>query len=425
MQQKKINGSISYRHSFIDMSNQEVTLGNGDTATTCDAALGYSFAAGTTDGPGSSTFQQGTTSGNPFWDWVKDFISEPTEEQIECQAPKPILLNTGDLTHPYLWDPVTVPISVFQIGKLFILNTPCEFTTMAGRRLREAVRNVLVDAGITDAMVTIAGLTNSYVHYVTTFEEYQAQRYEAASTLYGPHTLQAYIQNFERITRDLLRGESSVTNAAPSDLSDKQVSFLPPVILDRTELFQKFGGVRKQPKGQYSPGEEVKVSFNSANPRNNQRIEDTYLTIDRLGPDGKTWTTVFVDGDWNTKYVWELASESGVSYAHITWSIPEDQESGQYRVCHYGTRKLPFEEGEALLSYVVRLFSWNGASYAAASLFQLSSLFSFSSPDVATSSEYKEFMGCSKTFNIKNVDSASTSTSDWWAVSSFKASLWK
>jgi len=40
----------------------------------------------------------------------------------------------------------------------------------------------------------IAGLTNTYSSYVTTYEEYQAQRYEGASTIFGPHTLDAYIQ---------------------------------------------------------------------------------------------------------------------------------------------------------------------------------------------------------------------------------------
>ena len=42
--------------------------------------------------------------------------------------------------------------------------------------------------------IAIAGLTNTYSSYVTTFEEYQAQRYEGASTIFGPHTLDAYIQ---------------------------------------------------------------------------------------------------------------------------------------------------------------------------------------------------------------------------------------
>jgi neutral ceramidase len=40
----------------------------------------------------------------------------------------------------------------------------------------------------------LAGLSNTYTHYITTFEEYEKQRYEAASTIYGPHTLLAYLQ---------------------------------------------------------------------------------------------------------------------------------------------------------------------------------------------------------------------------------------
>ena len=42
--------------------------------------------------------------------------------------------------------------------------------------------------------VVLAGLTNTYSSYVTTFEEYGVQRYEGASTIFGPHTLDAYIQ---------------------------------------------------------------------------------------------------------------------------------------------------------------------------------------------------------------------------------------
>lgn len=45
-----------------------------------------------------------------------------------------------------------------------------------------------------DVHVVIAGLTNTYSSYVTTIEEYSIQRYEGASTIFGPHTLDAYIQ---------------------------------------------------------------------------------------------------------------------------------------------------------------------------------------------------------------------------------------
>ena len=51
---------------------------------------------------------------------------------------------------------------------------------MAGRRLRDAVKKVLTNSGQFDnnVHVVLAGLTNTYSQYVTTYEEYQIQRYE-------------------------------------------------------------------------------------------------------------------------------------------------------------------------------------------------------------------------------------------------------
>lgn len=57
--------------------------------------MGYSFAAGTTDGPGSFAFEQGTTTPNPFWNAVRNFLAAPTKEDIRCHGAKPILLATG------------------------------------------------------------------------------------------------------------------------------------------------------------------------------------------------------------------------------------------------------------------------------------------------------------------------------------------
>mmetsp|Transcript_18634 Transcript_18634/g.43191 ORF Transcript_18634/g.43191 Transcript_18634/m.43191 type:complete len:350 (+) Transcript_18634:34-1083(+) len=236
----KLHGIVDFRHSFLDMSNIKVELEDGTKVTTCPAALGYSFAAGTTDGIGDFDFRQGTNTSNPFWNLISSFLSKPSKEQIACQAPKPILLNTGKVRMPYDWDPNSVPISIFRVGRLFILNVPGEFTTMSGRRLRRAVESILVkEGGIKDPIVTIAGLANTYTHYIATREEYDAQRYEAASTLYGPHTLEAYIQEFERITRDLLWGAPSATQAAPRDLSRHQISLLPPVEFDTIGIGRK------------------------------------------------------------------------------------------------------------------------------------------------------------------------------------------
>jgi neutral ceramidase len=246
----------------------------------------------------------------------------------------------GRVTQPYDWDPNTIPISIFRVGRLFILNVPSEFTTMAGRRLRKAVRTVLVAGGIEDPVVTIAGLANSYTHYVTTHEEYGGQRYEAASTLYGPHTLGAYIQEFKRITSDLVQNTPTVSGAAPKDLSKQQISLLAPVGFDTIGWGRKFGSVSKDARDQYVRGyDTVVVSFRSANPRNNQRIEGTFLTVDYLDGNGD-WKTRYVDGDWCTRFYWKSGlSYFGASFAEIHWTIPRETTQGLYRICHYGTRK--------------------------------------------------------------------------------------
>lgn len=84
-------------------------------------------------------------------------------------------------------------VQILRIGQFVILCVPGEFTTMSGRRLMTAVRDELEKA-YGKLHIIVAGLTNTYSSYITTYEEYQVQRYEGASTIYGPHTLQAYIQ---------------------------------------------------------------------------------------------------------------------------------------------------------------------------------------------------------------------------------------
>ncbi|KAF4019053.1 hypothetical protein G4228_010715 [Cervus hanglu yarkandensis] len=171
-------------------------------AKTCKPALGYSFAAGTIDGFGTLNFTQGMVEGNSFWDTLRDqVLGKPSEEIKECHKPKPVLLHTGELLKPHPWHPDIVDVQIVTLGFLAITAIPGEFTTMSGRRLRQAVREEFEAHGMLNMTVVISGLCNVYTHYITTYEEYQAQRYEAASTIYGPHTLSAYIQLFRVLAK--------------------------------------------------------------------------------------------------------------------------------------------------------------------------------------------------------------------------------
>lgn len=79
---------------------------------------------------------------------------------------------------PYQWQPKIVSTQVAVIGKVVIAGVPGEFTTMSGRRLREAIKEVTSDVSNEETSVIVAGLCNTYSDYITTPEEYQVKTRE-------------------------------------------------------------------------------------------------------------------------------------------------------------------------------------------------------------------------------------------------------
>ncbi|KAJ4834311.1 hypothetical protein Tsubulata_014209 [Turnera subulata] len=300
---KELNGKIDYRQVYLNFTNIEVEF-NGSLVRTCPAGLGPGFAAGTTDGPGAFGFQQGDT------------------------------------------EPAILPIQILRLGKLVILSVPGEFTTMAGRRLREAVKQTLITNGRgefdDDTHIVIAGLTNTYSQYVATFEEYKQQRYEAASTLYGPHTLSAYIQEFNKLAAALARGEKTAKpNLSPPDLSSKQLKLLLDPSGEKPLKGIKFGDMKQdvnQPKnGSFKKGDAVSATFWSANPRYDLLTEGTFAVVEIL--QGKRWIPVYDDDDLCLFFKWTLDNRTLKSLATIRWEVPTEASSGIYRLRHFGSSK--------------------------------------------------------------------------------------
>lgn len=346
---EQLTGKVGYKHAYVDFSNLEVGLpkkgGGIEMGKTCPAALGFAFAAGTTDGPGAFDFKQGDDNGNPFWKLVRNVLKAPSQEQVDCQRPKPILLDTGEMKIPYDWAPSILPVQIFRIGQLVILNVPGEFTTMAGRRLRDAIKMALISGGggqfNSNVHIVIAGLTNTYSQYVATFEEYEVQRYEGASTLYGPHTLSAYIQEFKKLAAALIIGQTVKPGPLPPDLLDKQISLLTPVVVDATPLGVKFGDVKTDvpQNSTFKRGDMVAVTFWSACPRNDLMTEGTFALVELLQGQ-KTWFPAYDDDDFCLKFKWSRPAKlSPQSHATIEWKIPESAVSGVYRIRHFGASK--------------------------------------------------------------------------------------
>ncbi|CAL7938819.1 unnamed protein product [Xylocopa violacea] len=338
---KEVIGPLRVVHRYVNMAEQTAEYYNETTRRTeqvhgCEPAMGYSFAAGTIDGPGSFAFEQGTTSANPLWNVVRNLLAAPTAEDVECHGAKPILLATGRMNLPYEWQPKIVATQVALIGNVVIAGVPGEFTTMSGRRLREAIKTVMNDAS-DETSVIVAGLCNTYSDYVTTPEEYQIQRYEGASTIFGPHTLTIYLKQYQELVTAAILKKDVEPGPTPPDLrKNTLLSFVTPVLYDTPKWGRNFGDCIKQPRKIATPGDIVTAVFISGHPRNNLMAVNTFLTVERLEED-EVWVPVATDANWETRFEWKRTSVVlGSSQVTITWQVPEDIKAGEYRIRHNG-----------------------------------------------------------------------------------------
>ncbi|KAK4556568.1 hypothetical protein LTR86_006139 [Recurvomyces mirabilis] len=335
---------VKSTHRFVDFSSFAFPLSNGTYVSTCPAALGYSFAAGTTDGPGAFDFKQAPDNpqASPFWNAIGGLVAKPNETQQACHGDKIILLDVGESHNPYDWSPNIVDVQLMHVGQMFMIISPGEATTMAGRRWKEAVRRAAAHSlrKGQDPIVVLGGPANTYTHYISTREEYGIQRYEGASTLYGPWTLNAYINRTLTLLPELF-GNDKISQGQHHPSSHKHgpqppininasLTFIRPVVVDTTPFFKHFGDVKVDVRPVYRPGETVSATFVGANPRNDLRLEGTFAAVERFDFEAKVWRRVRSDEDWSLVYEWKRTSSAlGTSEVKISWEM--GWETGAWR----------------------------------------------------------------------------------------------
>ncbi|KAI0894574.1 neutral ceramidase [Annulohypoxylon nitens] len=360
-----VGSTVKSFHYYHDMSFWNFELDNGTTVQTCPAALGYSFAAGTTDGPGAFDFTQGDSgepSASPIWELVKDLLHAPTPQQQACQDPKPVLLDVGEMTAPYAWSPNIIDVQLLRVGQFVIIISPSEATTMSGRRWRAAVKNAATsDITGTDAepRVVLGGPANTYAHYLATPEEYGIQRYEGASTLFGQWELPAYINLTVGAIQYLAHDSTSSPDPGPTppDNRNSSLSFITGVVQDNAPPGKSFGDVTTQPASAYARGAVVNATFVAANPRNNLRLEGTFAAIEKQDSTTGNWTQVRDDQDWGLVYTWTRTDVVlGYSTVTISWETGEDDAPGTYRTRYFGDSK-------ALIGGAITAFEGVSGSY--------------------------------------------------------------
>ena len=81
---------------------------------------------------------------------------------------------------------------------------------------------------------------------------FQVQRYEGASTLYGPHTLAAYIKTFKDLAVSMISRNESAAGPLPPDMRGLADEALGTMIKDVAPSGMEFGDLIKDAMPSYN-----------------------------------------------------------------------------------------------------------------------------------------------------------------------------
>jgi len=219
------------------------------SARTANPAIGVAMLAGTKEGPGMHPIiAQLTILMSKLIKLYENtllrlFINERTKKRIidkyRAQGKKNIVIEAGvgrllgtskikdfivpkwaDPTIAYLkeigqtrygkvtpWIPKILPLQIFQICNVAIVSIPGEITTIAAQRLRKLIAEKLSSKEIDE--IIIAPYANAYCGYITTFEEYQLQCYEGGHTVFGEHTLGAFLTHYSTVCNNFVHNNKN------------------------------------------------------------------------------------------------------------------------------------------------------------------------------------------------------------------------
>ena len=328
-----VGGGIDCRMTWMNLADTVVApefTDDGRPHRTGRPAAGAAAFAGTEEGPGFRGFRQGYGQ-NPLWEAMSNRILYRMSARLrDAQHPKGVALPGSPLNASLV--PLVqerIPVQLLRIGPLYLIALPGEVTIVAGLRLRRAVA-AIVGADVTDVLV--AGYANAYIHYITTPEEYDAQRYEGGSTLFGRWELGAFLQVFSELARAMRDGAAVPPGVRPPDPS-RRPGGRGRRRTDEAPPGHSFGDVVAGPRDRYVPGDQVLIRFVGAHPGNDLHRGGTFVEVQQADSGG--WRTVADDSDWSTKFRWSRAGRNG-SRVTVTWDVPPDVTTGRYRIRYRG-----------------------------------------------------------------------------------------
>jgi neutral ceramidase len=201
-----------------------------------------------------------------------------------------------------------------RIGDRMLLGAPGEPSVEMGRRFSRAVEPVLPE-GVTDSFSV--GLSNDYMGYFVTPEEYEMQHYEGGHTVYGTWTSLLAQSSFTELVRAMASGAPAPDPSMPPELGGTAAG--KPVGSGGVP-----GRLVEGPGGKVPRMSPFSVSWEGAEGGVDRPLDDPFLVLQRRRR-GK-WAEV--DSDLGLAFLWREASGR---YGAI-YDVGAGMSTGRHRV---------------------------------------------------------------------------------------------
>jgi hypothetical protein len=213
--------------------------------------------------------------------------------------------------------PRAVPLFVVRVGERLIVSLPGEPTVELGRRARAAVLKAGAAMRVEGAMV--AGLTNEYIQYLTTPEEYDRQHYEGGSTIYGPASPVLLVEQLAELTARIARGQE----AQPPYPFDPRNG----VKADGRPFGDgaATGAIVEQPAAAVGPGGHARLAWSGGAGGLDRRLDAPFVVVQRRA--GGRW--VRADDDLGLNVVWTVDEQHRYT---ARWEVPASAHAGAHRL---------------------------------------------------------------------------------------------
>lgn len=213
--------------------------------------------------------------------------------------------------------PRAVPLVQLRVRDKLISTLPGEPTKEIGARLRAKVLQAVTGSGIRD--VVVSGLTNEFVLYITTYEEFERQHYEGGNTQYGPSQGTFLIEEQAKLAGALVRGEP-----APEPYPfDPTYGVVPngPAYPDGAAS----GEAVEQPAASYARLDRAVFAWQGGPEGLDRPLDRAFVTAQRRV--GRRWRRA--DSDLGLAMLWTVEPDG---LHRVRWEIPLRARPGRYRL---------------------------------------------------------------------------------------------